>query len=193
MRLIVLVAAMIVGAGSAAAQSWRDYTYPEQFFTIAFPGDPQTQATTYQVADNRSVEAHVYAVRQDNAVFKVTVAELADTGLQESEVIDHAIKMMSQSGEVKVNIPHRVNRVYGRQLSIVGADGIRSMVALFDYNGRLYQIEGKALATGEDATGEAIRFQQSLIFTDRATNRPAGERRGGRGTGERPDNGRQPL
>lgn len=173
MRLIVLVAAMIVGAGSAAAQSWRDYTYPEQFFTIAFPGDPQTQATTYQVADNRSVEAHVYAVRQDNAVFKVTVAELADTGLQESEVIDHAVKMMSQSGEVKVNIPHRVNRVYGRQLSIVGSDGIRSMVALFDYNGRLYQIEGNALPAGTDATADAIRFVQSLIFTGGGSNRSA--------------------
>jgi hypothetical protein len=175
MRLIVFVAAMVVGVGPAVAQSWQEYTYPDQFFAVAFPADPQTETTTYQVADNRSVEAHVYSVRQDNALFKVTVAELADSGLEERAVIGHAIKMMSESGEVKINIPHRVNRVYGRQLSIVGADGIRSMVALFDYSGRLYQIEGKALPTGNDATADAIRFVQSLIFTGGGSNRSAEE------------------
>jgi hypothetical protein len=173
MRLIVFIAAMVVGLGPAVAQSWREYSYPDQFFTVAFPADPRTETTTYYVADNRSVEAHVYSVRQDNTLFKVTVAELADTGLEESAVIDHAIKMMSESGEVKVNIPHRVNRVYGRQLSIVGADGLRSMVALFDYNGRLYQIEGNALPTGNDGTADAIRFVQSLIFTGGGSNRSA--------------------
>jgi hypothetical protein len=85
--------------------------------------------------------------------------------------------MMSEGGEVKVNIPHRVNRVYGRQLSIVEADGVRSMVALFDYSGRLYQIEGNALPTGSDATADAIRFVQSLIFTGGGSNRSAEELR----------------
>ena len=108
-------------------------------------------------------------------MFKVTVAELKDTGLEESAVIDHAIKTMSEGGEVKVSIPHRINRVYGRQLSIVGRDGIRSMVALFDYSGRLYQIEGKALPSGNDGTADAIRFVQSLIFTGGGSNRSAGE------------------
>jgi hypothetical protein len=78
-------------------------------------GDPQIKTTTYHVADDRSVEAHVYSVGQDGAVLKVTVAELADTGLEESDVIDHAIKTLSEGSEVKVNIPHRVNRVFGRK------------------------------------------------------------------------------
>jgi hypothetical protein len=171
MRLIVLMIAMLVGGGAAAAEGWREYSYPDQLFTVAFPGDPQIEATTYEVADHRTVEAHVYSVRQDNAVFKVTVAELADSGLAESAVINHAINMMSEGGEVKVNFPHRVDRVYGRQLSIVGRDGTRSMAALFDYNGRLYQIEGKALPAENEATADAIRFVQSLIFTDGGSNR----------------------
>jgi hypothetical protein len=45
------------------------------------------------------------------------------------------------------------------------------MAALFDYNGRLYQIEGKALPAENDATADAIRFVQSLIFTDGGSNR----------------------
>jgi hypothetical protein len=51
------------------------------------------------------------------------------------------------------------------------------MVALFDYNGRLYQIEGKALPNENDGTADAIRFAQSLIFTGGGSNRSAEELR----------------
>jgi len=175
MRLIAFIVAVFVGGGPAAAQNWQEYSYPDYSFAVAFPAVPQIETTAYQVADDRSVEAHVYAVHRDNSVLKVTVAELADTGLEESAVIDHAIKTLSEGGEVKVNIPHRVNRVYGRQLSILGADGSRSTVAVFDYNGRLYQIEGKSLSSANDATADAIRFAQSLIFTGGGSNRSPDE------------------
>ena len=171
MRLIafaIALAAFLAG-GPAAAQSWQEYTYPTYSFTVAFPADPQIETTTYQVAGSRSVEAHVYSVRQNDSVLKVTVAELANTGLEESAVIDHAIKMLSEGGEVKINIPHRVYQVYGRQLSIAGADGSRSTVAVFDFNGRLYQIEGKALPGGSPL--DMLRFQQSLVFTGGGSNR----------------------
>jgi hypothetical protein len=171
MRLTVFILATLVGGGSAVAQSWHEYSYPDQSFTVAFPGDPQIETATYPVADDRSVKARVYSVRQDNAVFKVTVAELADAGLEESAVVARAIKLMSGDGEVKVNIPHRINRIYGRQLSIAKPDGIRSMAAVFDYNGRLYQIEGVALPTGDDGTADATRFVQSLAFTGGGSNR----------------------
>jgi hypothetical protein len=90
-------------------------------------------------------------------------------------VFDHAIKALSEDGEVKVNIPHRINRVYGRQLSIQRRDGSRAAVALFDNNGRLYQIEGTSLSTGNDATADAIRFVQSLLFTGGGSNRSSDE------------------
>jgi hypothetical protein len=171
MRLIAFTLVVFVGGGPAAAQNWQEYSYPDFSFRVTFPADPQIETTTYQVADDRSVEAHVYSVHQDNSVLKITVAELADIGLAESAVIDQAIKTLSEGGEVKVNIPHRINRVYGRQFSILGADRSRSTVAVFDYNGRPYQIEGKSLSTGNDATADAIRFAQSLIFTGGGSNR----------------------
>jgi hypothetical protein len=173
MRLIAFTLAAFFVAGPAAAQNWQEYSYPDYSFRVAFPANPQIEITTYPIADNRSVEAHVYSVRQDNGVLKLTVAELADTGLEEKVVIDHAIKTLSEGAELKVNIPHRISRVYGRQLSALGADGSRSTIALFDYNGRLYQIEGKSLST--DATADAIRFAQSLIFTGGGSNRSPDE------------------
>jgi hypothetical protein len=81
-----------------------------------------------------------------------------------------AIKTLTQDMEVKLDIPARVNRVFGRQLSLLGKDGSRSSVALFYYQHRLYQIQGTVLpANADSSSGEAIRFQQSLRFTNNAS------------------------
>jgi hypothetical protein len=175
MRLIAFMLALLAAGGPAAAQSWKEYSYPDYAFTVSFPAQPKIETTTYPSADGRPVPARVYSVAQDNGVFKMTVADLSNAGLEEGPVIDHAIKTLSQGGEIKVDIPARVGRVFGRQLSILGPDGSRSSVALFCHEGRLYQIEGKSLPTG-NATADAIRFQQSLIFTDSGSNRAPGER-----------------
>jgi hypothetical protein len=169
MRLIAFALAAFAIVGPAAAQNWQEYNYPAYTFTIAFPANPRVETATYRLADGRSVEAHVYSARENDSVFTVTVAELGNTGLDESAVIDHAIKTLSEGGELKINIPHRIYQVYGRQLSITGADGARSTVALFDFNGRLYQVEGKTLPGGNPL--DMLRFQQSLVFTGGGSNR----------------------
>lgn len=171
MRFIILLVGALAAGGPAAAQSWKEYSYPDDYFSVVFPAAPKVETTTYQVADGSSVQARVYSVSQDGVLLKVTVAELANTGLEESAIIDHAIRTLSEGSEVKVNIPHRIDRVYGRQLSLMAADGSRSTVALFDYKGRLYLIEGKAPPNGSAAMVDAMRFQQSLIFTSGDSNR----------------------
>jgi hypothetical protein len=171
MKVIGFLLAASVAASPAAAQDWKEYGYPEYRFAVTFPADPRIETATHQVAEGRAVPARVFSVRQGSVLFSLTVAELGNTGLSESAVIDHAISRLAEAGEVKFDIPHRIYQVYGRQLSIAGTDGSRSTVALFDYKGRLYQIEGKALTGTDDAMVDAMRFQQSLVFTDGGSNR----------------------
>jgi hypothetical protein len=166
MRLITIILALVFAGGPAVAQSWKEYAYPSDFFSVAFPADPKVETTTYQ-----PVEARVYSVSQDGGVFKMTVADLPDPAMLESAVLDHAVQTLSQGSEIKVNIEHRISRVYGRQLSIAAPDGSYSSVAVFYHKRRLYQIEGTVLPTATNATSDAIRFQQSLVFTDDSTNR----------------------
>jgi hypothetical protein len=173
MRSIAFVLATFVASAPAAAQGWEEYSYPDYAFSVAFPANPQVDITTYQIADNRSVPARIYSVRQANVVFSMIVAELEGTNLEESAVVDHAIKMLSQSATVRLNIPARIYQVYGRQLTVEGADGSRSMVQLFDYKNRLYQIEAKALSDQNvsNPQSDMVRFHQSLDFTDGGSNR----------------------
>jgi hypothetical protein len=59
MRSIAFVLATFAASAPAAAEGWEEYNYPEYAFSVTFPANPKVETTTYQVADNRSVPAHV--------------------------------------------------------------------------------------------------------------------------------------
>jgi hypothetical protein len=169
MRLMACVAAAFIAASPAAAEEWQEYAYPDYAFTVRFPAGPGVETTTYQVADGRAVTARVWSVRQNNGAFTVTVAETGNAGVDEEAVIGHAIKALSAGADVKVNMPHRIYRVFGRQLSVRRPDGSSSTIALFVHKGRFYQVEGQMAADGSPI--DMLLFQQSLVFTDGGSNR----------------------
>jgi len=170
MRPIVLAIAfalaMPVAATAVATTDWKEYRYPAYSFSVSFPAEPKVETATYPAPDGRAVEARVYSVALGNAAFIMTVVDLPNAASEDSVVIAHAIRTLAQRGEIKLNIPQRIARVFGREVSLAGTDGSHSTVAVFFYKGRLYQIEGRAL--GEDGNADAARFVQSLMFTDKA-------------------------
>ena len=171
MRLVALILATALIAGPAGAQGWREYTYPDLGFALHFPDDPRIEDTLYMTADGTTVPARIYSLDQETSAYRMIVANFSGrTDLNDSQVIDLAIKTLMQDAEVNLDIPARVNRVFGRQLSLAGKDGSRSSVALFYYQRRLYLIQGTVLSSNADSSsGEAIRFQQSLRFTNNAS------------------------
>jgi len=173
MRVIAFVLAGLVVSSPAAAQGWQEYSYSDYRFTVMFPANPKMETIRHEVAPGRSVPARVYSVRQGKSEFKMTVADLANTGLDEKTVIDHAVSKLTAGREVIVNYPHRIYQVYGRQLGTKASDGSRTTVAVFDVLGRLYQIEAKVLTGGDEL--DLIRFQQSLSFDREVANRTEAE------------------
>jgi hypothetical protein len=165
MRLLFFVFTALFVA-PAAAQDWKEFGDPAYSFEVAFPGEPKIESTTLETADGRRVAARLYSVTSARGAFKLTIAELPDRAAQKDAEVDHAAKALAQGGTVMLDIPHRISAVYGRQLSIAGADGSYSSIALFYYRRRLYQIEGKVLPGGDNAAVDAVRFQQSLVFTE---------------------------
>ena len=165
MRFIAFILAVFF-TGSALADDWKEYDNAEYSFAIHFPLDPTLEATTYRTADGRTYEAHTFSVQQETGVFKVTVVEMPgeETG-EDALVVKDAAQTAAEGGVIKFDIPHRVRRVYGRQLGIAGANGGYTYVALFYYKSRLYRIEGRAFVAGGQAEVDAMRFQQSLDLT----------------------------
>ena len=164
MRLITFIVALIAASTPAGAQDWKEYEFPNEGFTAAFPAEPKVETTSYQAPGGRMVEARVYFVVQEGGKFKVTVADLSHTEMSEGNIMAYAVMMLSRGGEILFNIPHSTRRIIGRQASIDGVDGSQTYASVFFHNRRLYQIEGTVPAGG--STADAIRFQQSFDFTD---------------------------
>ncbi len=78
MRLITFIVAIFAASAPAGAQSWKEYEYPNETFTVAFPAEPKVETTSYQAPGGRLVEARVYSVLREGGEFKVTVADMSD-------------------------------------------------------------------------------------------------------------------
>jgi hypothetical protein len=162
MRLIALIAAALVVSLPASAQGWKEYTYPESGFYAHFPADPKVADGTYSM-NGKTVKSRVYSVEHENILYAVTVADFSQENMQEEAAIEQAVKQEIADGEVVMDIPHRINSTYGRQLMIKGKDDSRSSIAVFFRDKKLIVANGKILASNPDkAAGEGMRFQQTL-------------------------------
>src|SRR5579871_4347869 len=138
MRLLAFMVALFAASTGASAQDWKEYEYPNETFTAAFPAEPKMATTTYQAPRGRLVEARVYSVVQEDGAFKVTVAEMSDIQESEGNLMAYAVFMLSRRGELQFNIPHSTRRVIGRQARLEGADGSQTYASVFFHNRRLY-------------------------------------------------------
>jgi hypothetical protein len=161
-----VVTALTVFAGTALADDWKEYKNRDYSFTVHFPADPMVEIATYQAADGRSFSAHVFSVKQKTAEFKVTVVDMpGEKAGPDTSVMKEASKIAAGDGTIKFDALHRVRAGVGRRLSVAGADGGYSYVALFYRNNHLYQIEGNAFVAGGQAEVDAMRFQQCFDLT----------------------------
>ncbi len=152
---------------AAVAQEWTTYTYADPGFTIQFPGVPEVQTGTVKNTTGVSLPMTRYAVRQDRVTFSLSVVNYSSTNADALTTILETERTLGASGKVTGAAGARIKRAFGRQLSVNGNDGSRSAIAIFFVNKHLYTLVAQALPPDPmEASGDAIRFQQSLRFLD---------------------------
>ena len=163
-QMLPLAVALALCCAPACAQNWREYRFSG--FAMQFPVEPKIETGTYATDEGTTVNVRIYSARHEGSLYKVTVADLSRLNLDQAQAVgDSMLGQLAVGREVVVDVPHRVNRVLGRQLSIVGDDGRRSSIAIFFRNRRLYLVDGTTLPENGDSTSpDGMRFQQSLRF-----------------------------
>ena len=170
-------------AALAQAQDWTSYSYPDPGFAVQFPAPPDIQKDIYREIPGQALPMTRYLLRQDGIVFSLEVIDFADTPTDSLAAIAAAEKTFGKAGKVTVAIDARINREFGRELSVTGDDGSRSTVALFFVSGKLVQLVAKALPPNPLArSADAIQFQQSLQFTGQREALGGLDHYSGRGT-----------
>ena len=164
--LIAAICATTFSASAWAQSTWTEFNFADQGFAVSFPTDPAVGHMKVKTAGGADADETLYAARQDSAIYRMTVIDYKDAMVDGDNAIGQAIAALRTRGSVTLDVPARVNRNRGRQLSIAGNDGSHSTVGIFFGDHKLYQIEGTVLASSTDPiSGELIRFQQSLRFT----------------------------
>src|ERR1700728_4897400 len=100
--------------------------------------------TAYRTPDGPTFDAHIYSAMQETGIFKLTVAEVPETGSNPGRRFDER-RGKEDDGREPDQVRHRIRRVYGRQLSITGVNGGYAYLAVFHHNNRLYEIEGRGV------------------------------------------------
>ena len=164
-RLAVAVCAAFAAAGSARAQAWDTYSYPDAGFVVQFPAQPRVDRGAWRTAAGLDVPAAIYAARLDRADYVVTIADFSGTALDKDAAIADAVTVVARGDRPVADVEARINTRYGREVSFAGQDGAWTVTAVFFFNQKLYVLEGRASGpNGKDASGRLIRFQQSLQF-----------------------------
>ena len=161
--IVVLVA--VIASRAEAESQWREYAYPDQQFTAAFPAAPEVTRIPFESADGRSATEVVYHLQQGSERFQVAVFDLLRAGINELTAIDRAARSLREKGEVKLDIAAEVQGHWGYFLSLETHDGRHTVAGVFFRNERLYEIEASAPAADFEAvSSDLVRFQQSLRF-----------------------------
>jgi hypothetical protein len=161
-RLAVLGALLLAAAGPARAQDWKEYAYPDAGFSAQFPVQPTVAQLQYK-AGGVTAPARVYAAHQGSADYSITVADLSGSSLDSKAAIDGAVKDFAAAGAIKVDVTERIDRQFGRELTLEGGDGSHTATAIFYVDRKLYILAGRTEPSGAPL---AVRFQQSLQFVD---------------------------
>jgi hypothetical protein len=169
MRLIVLALAAFIASGPVAAQSvWKLYPEITEGFLLNFPGDPQVDYTKWELVPGRPAPATVYSVKYNDALFKMTVVDAAESYIKEDPIVVQAIRRIGEGGKLNHNEPTRVEGLYGREISVARPDGTNTLAVIFYVNERLYIDE----TTGpSNASSDMFLFLRSLVFDSHVKNR----------------------
>lgn len=171
---------IVLLAGGARAQGFQEYAYPDAGFSAQFPVQPTVSEIQYR-AGAVSGPAKVYAARQGSAEYSVTVVDMSASPADGDAAVDAAVKALAATGQIKLDVRARIDRQFGREVSVQAKDGGQITTAVFYVGKKLYVLAGR---TDADASGLAAHFQQSLQFID-ADGRPPRRPEDGPGFGRR--------
>jgi hypothetical protein len=187
-RLVSLVSAALVllVVAPARGQDWIEYTSREDFFTINFPGNPTVRNTTYETEYGLMLPARVHSRDTGKGRYSVMVVQFANIAKLHAQRLQGCDKypnlcadptvfdlrgamdfaaggLLRKAAKVSDYAYTQTERVEGRRMQLVNADGSQTFVTIHMHENRLYIIEGTVPA----GLPPPALFQQSLGFVDK--------------------------
>jgi hypothetical protein len=169
MRLTAL--ATLMGAALAvmtapAQAAWKSYISHPLGFAFAAPGELKVEKGTYRGAVAGPRDTVVYRFVDDDIEYKMVVIDMSDKANDAATLLGEAEYIFQDGKKVLMDTFGRVDRQYGRKLTIdLPNNAGRSTAAFYFINGRIVSLQATVLpANGDYDTPELARFVDSISF-----------------------------
>ena len=171
--LVFLAGAALAGMTAPAQAAWRGYISHPLGFAFAAPGELKMEKGTYRGAMAGPHDTVVYRFVDDDIEYKAVVIDVADKANDAATLLGEAEYNFQNGKKVLMDTFGRVDRQYGRKLTIdLPNNAGRSTAAFYFINGRIISLQATVLpANGDYDTPEMARFVESIaFFTVRASD-----------------------
>jgi hypothetical protein len=164
--LAILAGAALAAMTAPAAAAWRGYISHPLGFAFAAPGELKVEKGTYRGAVAGARDTIVYRFFDDNIEYQAVVIDMSDKANEAATLLGEAEYVFQENQKVRMDTFGRVDRQYGRKLTIdLPNNGGRATAAFYFINGRIISLQATVLpANGDYDTPEMGRFVDSLTF-----------------------------
>jgi hypothetical protein len=161
-----LVGAALAAMTAPAVAAWHGYISHPLGFAFAAPGELKVEKGTYRGAVAGPHDTLVYGFVDDNIEYKVVVIDMSHQANEAATLLGEAEYIFQEDKKVLMDTFGRVDRQYGRKLTIdLPSNGGRTTAAFYFINGRIISLQATVLpANGDYNTPEMGRFVDSVTF-----------------------------
>jgi hypothetical protein len=149
-----------------ALAAWHGYISHPLGFAFAAPGELKVEKGTYRGAVGGPRDTFVYGFADDNIEYKAVVIDMSDKANDAATLLGEAEFMFQENKKVLMDTFGRVDRQYGRKLTVdLPNNAGRASAAFYFINGRIVSLQATVLpANGDYDTPEMGRFVDSITF-----------------------------
>jgi hypothetical protein len=164
--LPTLVGAALAAMTAPALAAWHGYISHPLGFAFAAPGELKVEKGTYRGAVAGAHDTLVYRFADDNIDYKAVVIDMRDQANDAATLLGEAEYLFQENKKVLMDAFGRVDRQYGRKLTIdLPNNGGRATAAFYFINGRIISLQATVLpSNGDYNTPEMGRFVDSVTF-----------------------------
>ena len=187
MYLVAASLALALGAAPAQSQEWGLYLSADDLFSIDFPGEPSVRETTYETEYGITLPARAYTAEDEFGAYSITAVDWREApALHEAgnetcmasnadlcggdrarheiggAMLHAAFGLIEHGDEVTYLGQMDSEEVEGVRVSLLNADGSRTIGATHWHEDRLYIIE----ATARRGMPTPNSFPVSMGFID---------------------------
>jgi hypothetical protein len=166
MAVATLVGAVLATMTAPATAVWRGYISHPLGFAFAAPGEIKVEKGIYRGDVAGPHDTLVYRFVDDNIEYKVVVIDMRDKANDAATLLGEAEYMFQDGKKVLMDTFGRVDRQFGRKLTVDLPDNAgRTSAAFYFVDGRIVSLQATVLpANGDYDTPEMGRFVDSITF-----------------------------